>query len=50
MFVVRVQEAGEEPDYKVFDTLVRAEAYFDPYFNRTFFDEEFESVTMFEVP
>ena len=50
MFVVRIDEPGEEPDVKAFVRRVDAQAHFDAHFNRTFFDEELESVMIFEVP
>ncbi len=50
MFVVRVTEPGGQSDHRAFTRRVDAQAHFDAHFSRTFFDEEIESVMIFEVP
>jgi hypothetical protein len=47
--VVQLTKPGEEPDFEAFVRQVDAQAHFDAHFNRTFFQEEFESVAIFEV-
>ena len=49
MFVVRVMEEGQEPDFKAFGDQSSAQARFDEFSWRTLWDEEFESVTLFDV-
>jgi hypothetical protein len=49
MFVVRVMEEGQEPDFKAFGDQASAQARFDEFSWRTLWDEEFESATLFDV-